>query len=504
MNKKLFGLIYMSSYKIQMNIVNLKKMTIVEKLDSPTFIQSDTNSKFELYEQSLDKICEALEGFKRKLEEYKITNSKFYANRQLLSINSARFIQDQIEVRTGFRLEWLNSSQVVYNKLLAGNDGFSNDQVNKLVKYPTYLLSLGSAMMNLSLFKEGHFMWTWPFALGPQELQDLEEVAGATTGNPSDVMADYIGADLRYLGEQIEQTDNATMIIQHAVALTHKFMSDEETPVYITVEQFDDFFNEIIDSPVEYWAQRYQLDQSDLVHVIPNLILIKQVIDYLKPQNIYLTEHSVISGLIIQEKNEPKVNRERFNNIIMTSVQNMAQRYNVDLKHATAVREFALHIFDQMKRLKLVKEEDRKLLEIAATLAEVGNFISRNTSNKDSAYIIENNKIIGLSDRENEMVAEITSYGINKNTIKDLSYFNPEMQVDVAKIAGILKIARALDASHKQKINKIAVSIKNENVTIKAVTADDITFERWRFKKNAELFKKVFGMDAILKQKRGR
>ena len=40
MKKTLFGLIYMSSYKIQLNIVDLKDLTVIEQLDSPSFLQA--------------------------------------------------------------------------------------------------------------------------------------------------------------------------------------------------------------------------------------------------------------------------------------------------------------------------------------------------------------------------------------------------------------------------------------------------------------------------------
>ena len=45
MRKKLFGLIYMSSYKIQLNIVNLKDLSILEKVDSPSFVQAKSNER---------------------------------------------------------------------------------------------------------------------------------------------------------------------------------------------------------------------------------------------------------------------------------------------------------------------------------------------------------------------------------------------------------------------------------------------------------------------------
>jgi exopolyphosphatase/guanosine-5'-triphosphate,3'-diphosphate pyrophosphatase len=150
MKKTLFGLIYMSSYKIQLNIVDLKDLTVIEQLDSPSFLQAD--SKSQVFEQDMDKICDAIEGFKEKLAEYQIKDFKFYGNEQLIDEMSASFIADQIKVRTGWKIEWLNGGQIVYAKVLSGMK--SQAEVNDDGKdHATYLLSLGSAMINLSLFK---------------------------------------------------------------------------------------------------------------------------------------------------------------------------------------------------------------------------------------------------------------------------------------------------------------------------------------------------------------
>lgn len=133
MRNKLFGLIYMSSYKIQLNIVNLKDLTIIEKIDSPSFAQAD--SKSEVFENDMEKICIAIDGFKQKLKEYRIEDFKFYANQQLIDDLSASYIADQIKVRTGLQVEWLSGSQIVYAKVLSGIKSFLKFNVGKLRQY---------------------------------------------------------------------------------------------------------------------------------------------------------------------------------------------------------------------------------------------------------------------------------------------------------------------------------------------------------------------------------
>ncbi|MDA3795968.1 exopolyphosphatase, partial [Lactobacillus delbrueckii] len=104
MSKRQFGLIYISSYQARLFIVDLKKLAIIEQLSSVQFVQG--GKKFEVYENELPRLTDALIGFKRKIAEYGIDNYKVYGNRQLLDKISARYLADQIKVRTGLEIEW--------------------------------------------------------------------------------------------------------------------------------------------------------------------------------------------------------------------------------------------------------------------------------------------------------------------------------------------------------------------------------------------------------------
>lgn len=504
MKKALFGLIYMSSYKIQLNIVDLRDLTIIEKIDSPSFLQADTKSQ--VFEQDMDKICAAIEGFKEKMAEYKIKNYKFYGNEQLIDELSASFIADQIEVRTGLKIEWLNGGQIVYAKVLSGLKSLRESGNQDLNSTPTYLLSLGSAMINLSLFKNNKYVSSWSLPLGPREIQELTEITNETPNNPIDVINDYLSARIGHLARQIENKTNVCVIIQHADALNNIFLKQENSTSQITREQFDDFYNQVIDMPMDMIMQNYYLEPAVAEHTIPNAISIHQFLSLVNVKTIYVTDRSVITGLLLEEKNKPSQKLD--NDIVMTSAQNMATRYLVDLHHATAVRKFALHIFDRLRKVHLLSKKARRLLALAATVDDIGSFINQASRYEQSAEILDANQIIGLSDRENEIVSEICRYQTMDEDHKapnigghHYRHLAPDIQLEVAKLSSILRLATALDASHKQKIKKIVLSLKEDNqLIIRAKTNADITLERWSFNKRVKLFEDVFGIKVVLKQ----
>ncbi len=249
--------------------------------------------------------------------------------------------------------------------------------------------------------------------------------------------------------------------------------------------------------------QNYDLEPAVAEHVISNAISIKQFLSLLNIGTIYITDMSVVTGLLMLEK------RGKDTDIMMTSAQNMARRYLVDLHHANAVRKFALHIFDRLRKVHLLPKSARELLGWAATVDDIGSFVNQARRYEQSADFIEANELIGMSDRENEIVSEICRY----QTIDDgdgsapnigghhYRHLNPDVQLTVAKLSAILQIATALDASHKQKIKKIVISLKKNNeLVIRAKTNADITLERWSFNKRVKLFEDVFGIKVVLKQ----
>ena len=396
MKKTLFGLIYMSSYKIQLNIVDLKDLTVIEKLDSPSFLQAD--SKSQVFEQDMDKICDAIEGFKES-----------------------------------------------------------------------------SAMINLSLFKNNKFESSWSLALGPREIQEINEITNETPNDPIYVINDYLGAKIGHLARQIKDNSRAAVIIQHADALNNTYLKKENSANQITHEEFQHFYDQLIQMSLNDIMQNYDLEPAVADHAIPNAISIKQFLSLLNIGTIYITDMSVVTGLLMLEK------RGKDTDIMMTSAQNMARRYLVDLHHASW----------------------------AATVDDIGSFVNQARRYEQSADFIEANELIGMSDRENEIVSEICRY----QTIDDgdgsapnigghhYRHLDPDVQLTVAKLSAILRIATALDASHKQKIKQIVISLKKNNeLVIRAKTNADITLERWSFNKRVKLFEDVFGIKVVLKQ----
>jgi exopolyphosphatase/guanosine-5'-triphosphate,3'-diphosphate pyrophosphatase len=105
-------------------------------------------------------------------------------------------------------------------------------------------------------------------------------------------------------------------------------------------------------------------------------------------------------------------NRLRFQSSIrQRSVMQMAQKYKVNSEYSERVAAYALNLFDQTQGiLHNWETEERELLWAAAILHNCGLYISHSAHHKHSYYLIRNGELLGYSETEIEIIANLSRY----------------------------------------------------------------------------------------------
>lgn len=193
-----------------------------------------------------------------------------------------------------------------------------------------------------------------------------------------------------------------------------------------------------------------------------------------------------------------------FGEDILASAYNLSRRYKCNKKHIEKTSDFALKIFDCVKKKYGLGKMARLQLQIAAILHECGNFINLHDGAKNSYHIVANTEILGLSHKERMEVANIIKYNILP--LPSRESISGELDgcdyIIIAKLSAILRVANVLDKSHMQKIEDIDVTIKDDKLVIVAKGFEDISLEAGLFVPRADFFEKVYGIRPILRQKR--
>ena len=189
---------------------------------------------------------------------------------------------------------------------------------------------------------------------------------------------------------------------------------------------------------------------------------------------------------------------------ILTTARRLAHKYHSDMEHIETVEMLALQIFDRIKKLHGLGKRERLLLQLAVILHNIGSFISDIRSRDNSYHIVMSTELIGISDRERRMIANVIRY--NDDRFPDYMALDEditkEQYITVVKLNAILKTANVLDKSNRHKIREVGVSLEGDVLTITAETMADITLEKGLFHDKAGAFEEIFGIRPKLVQKK--
>jgi len=145
------------------------------------------------------------------------------------------------------------------------------------------------------------------------------------------------------------------------------------------------------------------------------------------------------------------------------SVHHLLVKYDSSFEHAEQVAKIATEIFQQTKGiLHNYDEEVGHILWSAAMLHDVGTFIARNGHHKHSYYLIRHGGLLGHSEEQVEMIASIARYhrgAAPKDSHEAWQALTLTMRPIVQDLAAILRVAEALDRSHRQVIQELKVMI---------------------------------------------
>ena len=160
---------------------------------------------------------------------------------------------------------------------------------------------------------------------------------------------------------------------------------------------------------------------------------------------------------------------------------------------------------DKIKKSQGFDDRDRLLLRIAVILHGCGKFISLSNAGESAYHIIMAMDIIGLSEEEKEIVANVVKY----NTVPLEGYdkigssrMTRENYLTIAKLTAILGVVNSLDRSHKQKTKEAKQILHENELVIQLYSDEDLSLEKKEFAKKAEFFEEVFSIRPVLRQKK--
>jgi exopolyphosphatase/guanosine-5'-triphosphate,3'-diphosphate pyrophosphatase len=176
---------------------------------------------------------------------------------------------------------------------------------------------------------------------------------------------------------------------------------------------------------------------------------------------------------------------------------NLGRRYEFEEAHALHVTRLALALFDDLRPLHRLGEEDRSILMAAGILHDVGFYVSYKQHHKHSFYLISNSELPGFTARQMLLIAHVARYhrkGEPSPRQEAYAALSAEEQVRVSGLAALLRIADALDREHLQNIRELEARLSDGELRLRLRGAGDFLIARWGLEKKAGLFSRLYGM----------
>ena len=186
--------------------------------------------------------------------------------------------------------------------------------------------------------------------------------------------------------------------------------------------------------------------------IVAGAVILLEAMTMLDLDSITICERALREGMIVDWMLTHGLieNRLRYQvEVRQRSVMKIAHKYQVNQDYSRRVAAFALSLFDQTQgKLHNWGTEERELLWAAAILHNCGLYISHSAHHKHSYYLIRHAELLGFTDLEVEIIANLARYHRRTKPKKKHDNYNNLPKEDkqmVSQLSALLRLAVALD-----------------------------------------------------------
>ena len=502
---KIFASIYVGSYETTMKVFEINRQKGIKTIDSlkiQTDVIKDVLNTGRILPETVSKLCRVLNDMKRVMNGYKVDSYMVVAGPNIKLASNSLIVLEQIKVHTGFSVMVLSNSEQRFlgYEAVASTEGF-----DELINESAVLIDVGGVSLQITLFSKGKIITTQHLSLGTVSISENLKNLGKTTLNSLEQIYEMMYKELDVFKTMfLREIEPKYMILLGVQVGTIAERISGFSSKKIKTKDYLDFLNQIDRQFIRKFEVENDvyLDNENLIE--PVVMLYKALGTTLKPEFVYAPGVSICEGIAFNHAYSKKwlTASHDFDNDIVSAAWSIAKRYGSYQPHLKALFRLSSEIFDAMKKYHGMGKRERILIQCIAILHDCGKYISLSEASDCSYTIIMSSEILGLSHKERELIA--TTVQFNRKPVEPYENlsdrFTQEEYLIILKLLAILKVANALDRSHKQKIKNVSMRVKDSELVISIEANSSLALEKGLFKKNADFFEDIFSIKPVLKE----
>jgi exopolyphosphatase/guanosine-5'-triphosphate,3'-diphosphate pyrophosphatase len=477
---------------------------VIERVRMPVRLGASVFQTNRIDPETMEAALEAFRAFRKTMEAHEVVVHRAVATSATREAKNRAAFLERVRAETGIDLELIKGTEEARLVALGVRSKLSLDRGLSMI------LDVGGGSSEIALIGHGEILVVESHDVGTVRL--LQHAEGAPPAKPLHLIHAMLQSSRfpvldfmkrRKLARFVGTGGNIETLASLNGGANANAKSEERPPARLTAARLKTLLHRLAKMSPEERMKKYNLrpDRADVI--VPAGAIFEYVATRVRAREIWVPFTGLVDGVVIDVART--AGAEGMKQLEVSQTRNAAmallRKYEADPKHAEQVSRLAVSLFDQLKSLHKLGKRDRLLLELGALLHEVGNFIGAPGHHRHAYYIISETPILGLTDDELHIVANLARYHRKAMPDTDHECYAELSDGDrdrMRSLAALLRVADALDHDHKQKVSAVKAKARDTKLRLKVRARGDVTLDEWSLESKGDLFQKEFGLEPVV------
>lgn len=447
-----------------------------------------------------------LRSYRQLLEEYGISGTdqiRVVATSAVREAENRLSFLDRVYVATGFEIEAIDEAEV--NRMTYLGIQPLLEQHPTLATAQSIVTEVGGGSTEVLLVQAGDVIFSNTYRLGSQRLRETLEADRTPQPKVTEIMRGQVRRIMEQVAREVPgQQQPEVIVLGSDVRFAASQLAsdwDRSGVVSLNLEQLETFSESILEQSVNDLVRNFHLSFPDAGTVGPALLTIVELARTFQRDHLYICNVNLRDGLL-RELAADDTWSDEFARQVFRSAIDLGRRCEFDEAHARHVAELSSQLFKNLQDEHHLEPRYGMLLHTAALLHEIGQFVGTASLHKHSLYLIQHSDLFGLSSTDVLLAGLVARYhrgAAPKPTHRGYAGLDREHRTAVAKLAAILRLAKALDESHSQRIQEITCLPTDGKLVMKVPGLEDVSLEQMALNHAGSLFEQIFGLPVLLR-----
>lgn len=481
----------------------------ITTLSQAVNLGKDTFMKGLLERGTIEECVRVLKSYRRILGEYGVDRPEQV---RVVGTSAVREAQnrltflDRIYTATGFQVEPLDESEVSritylgIQPLLRADPGLRDARVA--------IAEVGGGSTELLLVQNADVLFSHSYRLGSLRLRAQLDSFHAPQSSARTIMESQIKRITEQILQQMPAEKPSELI---TIGGDMRFAAKELIPDWqpdglarLPLAKLEKLTDAVLSLNEDKLVHKYHVTFPDAGTLGAALLAYVQLSRSFELKQLIVSNVNLRDGLLQDLAHRGGWNEDFSNQVIRSAIE-LGRKFEFDEPHARHVAKLCKILFQGLRDEHQLDPRFELLLCCAAYLHEIGLYVGASGYHKHSMYLIQNSELFGLSRRDEMLVALTARYhrrASPKPTHYGFTTLERDLRIAVVKMAALLRVADALDASHGQRLHELRFSREGGRLVISVPQVDDLSLEQLTLKQSGTLFEETYGMPVLLRRLR--